>query len=294
MLTKFYFYNLHTKTRSEKKFNWKMVLEKIFTETKTKKPHYERYGENTLSMHILKKEELREDILYLGYIVVGEDDRTYQQEKSGDFFELKLEDGAHLLHRFKGKLYFLISLNNEHVKLMLERQYFALSVNAVINYFNIRYSDSLEKLKSKTILGRELTNTLKNIKGNNIKLAKICFRKSTPEETIRKFGFVEEAIPSLLNAELCLHWREPISVADFCKTLFRKKAFEDVFDTDFGEFLKTFSFETDSTITPKLNLLDRLICFELPLEKANCTDSEIFDMIKDFFIKNKDKVIGDV
>ena len=57
---------------------------------------------------------------------------------------------------------------------------------------------------------------------------------------------------------------------------------------------ETFSFETDSTITPKLNLLDRLICFELPLEKANCTDSEIFDMIKDFFIKNKDKVIGDV
>jgi hypothetical protein len=294
--TQFYFYNLYTKEKEGQTFNWEGILDKIYTETKNRTPHYENHSDYILSIHIAKKETLKQEQAYFGYIVVGEDEGSYQKEKHGDFYELGFEEDEYLCHVAKGKLYFVLFIDKDKkITLMLEKQYFSINIKGFLNYFKNRYSNEVYELTSKNILGKDLISTIKSLKDNKIRLARLYFRKAIPEETIRKFGYVEEAIPSLLKkgiyADLVLHWDKPIGVIDFFTSLFKTKTFDESLDVDFGEFLKIFSFETDNDTIPSLNLLDKIICFILPLDKSEYDEEDIFKLMKEYYLEKREKII---
>ncbi len=295
--TKFYFYNISLKDiNDDYKFNWEESLNQILNETKIKAPTYINHSDYTLSIYVLKKENLDDGRLYSGYILVGEDDEDYKKEKKGDFFELGFEDDEHLLHALKGKLYFLSYINDEGKNiLMLEKQYFSINIKGFLSYFKSRYSDKIQDIRSRTILGKDLISIITSLKDNKIKLVKLYFKKFTPEETIRTYGYVEDALISFLKkgiyAEIALHWEKPVGIVDFFKKLFKKNTFEEALDVDFGEFLKIFSFETDNDTIPSLNLLDQIISFTLPGDKADYNDNQIFSLIKKYLIDKKDKII---
>jgi len=296
--TKFYFYDILTTNKENQIFNWQEALDQIVKETTTKPPVYINYSGYTLSIHIIKKEDLVNEKLYLGYIVIAEDKSSYQKEKRGDFFELGFEEDESLLYTPKGKLYFLFWINNSgEILLNLEKQSFSINIKGFLNYFKTRYSTEIEEINSRMKLGKDLTTTIKSLRDNKIRIVRIYFKKYTPEDTIRKFGYVEEAIPSLLQkgiyADLYLHWdkQNSITIADFFKNFVKRTTFEEALDVDFGEFLKAFSFETDNSAVPSLNLLDKIICFTLPGDKSEYNNEQIFSAMRQYFIENKEKIV---
>ena len=297
--TKFYFYNIKAKNEEGDSFDWIKYLDAIQQETFTKQSHYQDHEGYSLSIHILDKEKVGEENMYKGYMIVGEDEKSYKKEKKGEFLELDFQDDEHLLHIVKGKLYFIFWIDNEgRVILMLEKQYFSLNIKGFLNYFKNRYTEEAKKVTSKTILGKELIATLKSLKDNKIQLARIYFRKSTPEETIRKYGFVEDEIASMLrkgiHAELYLHMTTPRTLGDFFKQFFKRRSFEEALEVDLGEFLRQFSFQTDNDIIPEFDVLDKLISLTLPLEKTQYAENQILSEMQSFFLNKKDKIVEDV
>ena len=290
----FYFYNLFLKKKEDKSFDWVDELDKIKLETESKSPSYQDHI--NYSIHLIKKEEQAESKLFFGFFIVGENEANYSKEKKGEFLELDLEEDEHLCHNVKGKLYFLICVDSKgHVILMLERQYFSLNINGFMNYFTERYSDSIEHLRSKNIIGKDLKSTIRNLKDNEIRLVRIYFKKYAPEDRVKKCGYVEDIIPNLLEkgiyADITLRWNVPPKTETFFKNFFKTNSFDEALDVDFGELLKIFQFKTDNDTIPTLNLLDKIICFTLPRDKAEYDDNEIFLSMKEGFQSKRDKLV---
>jgi len=297
--TKFYFYSIKAKDEEDNPFDWLNSLDVIYNETQSKKNEYQEHQDYSLGIYVLQKEKIGEETLYKGYMIVGEDQKSYKKEKKGEFLELDFQEDEHLCHVVKGRLYFLFWIDNEgRVILMLEKQYFSLNIKGFLSYFKSRYPKEAKKITSKTILGKDLLATLKNLRDNKVRLARIYFRKATPEETIKKYGLVEEEIASMLkkgiHAELYLHLDRPMTLGDFFKQFFKRKSFEEALDVDFGEFLRELSFQTDNDIFPEFNVLDKLVSLTLPLEKTSYEENQILSEMQNFFITKKEKIIGDV
>lgn len=293
--SKFYFYDLSVEEKEGQKFNWEIILDAIKSETDTKTIHYEESSNYKLSIQIGKKETENEEIIYSGFVIVGENEENYQKEKSGEFLELGFDEDESLCHINRGKLAFtLIIKSNNQIILMLEKQYFSINIRGAINYFQKRYSDTIKEIKSKTMIGKDLKNQIINIKDNKVRIARISFKKFATSERVREFGFVEDAIPKLLeqgiHADLILRWDTPLNVETFFQKLFKKESFEDALDVDFGEFLKQFTFDTDNDAVPSLKMLDKLICTYLPLDKADYTDETLFLALKELYNSKKDKL----
>jgi len=219
--TKFYFYDLLLYNKPEMTFDWSKELDKIMLETKNKSPTYQNQSDYILSVHIIKKEEAQGSKFYFGYFIVGEDEINYSREKKGEFLELGFEENEHLCHNIKGKLNFLICIrDNEKPILMFERQYFSLNIKGFVNYFKQRYSDIIEDLKSRNIIGKDLKSTIQSLKENKVTLVRIYFKKYAPEDRIKQFGYVEEVIPNLLQkgiyADISLRWETPPNTESFC------------------------------------------------------------------------------
>ena len=293
--TKFYFYNLMVDNKIGFQFNWKEELDKIYKETQEKKPNYQEHPDYTLSLHISEKVEGSNDITYLGYFIVTEDDTEYKKEKKGEFYELGLDEDEHLCNIPKGKLYFLLWINKKgEVILMLERQYFSLNIKGFLHYLKQRYSDKIEDIQSKNILGKDLKTTLLNLRDNEITLVRIYFKKYAPEQRVKKSGYVEDVIPKLLEkgiyADITLRWEKPPKVWEFFRKFSNTSTFEEALDIDFGEFLKIFNFETDNDTIPSMNLLDKIIFFQLPRDKSEYSEDKILKAIKEGFESKKDKL----
>lgn len=295
--TKFYFYNLFVQNKLGNQFNWKESLDLIYNETQKKDIVYRSHTDYTLSIHIVKREELQNELLYLGYLVVGEDVENYKKEKKGEFLELEFDDDEHLLNVPKGKLFFLISLNtNGNIILMLEKQYFSLNIKGFLHYLKERHSSILEDIRSKNILGKDLKTILTTLKNNHLTMVRLYFKKYAPQDRIKKGYYVEDVIPKLLEkgiyADITMHWKEPPKTMDFFTKFLGTSTFEEALDIDFGEFLKVFSFETDNDAIPQMNLLDKIVFFLLPFDKSEYpSENEIFDAMKQGFDSKRDKLI---
>jgi len=295
MDNKFYFYEILEKLKDDQSINWETVFETLSQETTNKTPHNEEVGGYQISVRVLKKSDFETFKLYAGYILLGEEDKQYKIEKNCDFFDLDLDDGELLCHTQKGKLYFLFIVSNGNKPiLMLEKIHFMINIRGVLNYFQKRYSDAIEKIDSKTILGKDLVTAIKNMKDDKIKLAKFYFKKSIPTEQTKQFGYVEDAIPNLLEkgiqAELILHFITKPKVADFF-ALFTKKSFDEALDVDFGQLMRSFYFETDNTMMPKIDMLDKIISYTLPLDKADYQEDALLTELENYFKANKDKLV---
>lgn len=290
----FYFYAISIVEKEDKEFSWESILNLIKAETDSKRIHYEKHEGYTLSVQIGKKEE-DVDKKFYGYFIVGENDSEYQKEKQGEFLELGLCDDEFLCHIHRGKLAFVINIiSNTKIILMLEKQYFSLNIKGVLNYFNKRYAESVQEIKSKTMIGKDLKNQIISLKENKVKIVRISFKKFATEDRVRQFGFVEDAIPKLLeqgiHADLILKWDRPSNVKTFFKNFFKKESFRDALDVDFGEFLKQFTFETDNDAFPSMNMLDKLIMVALPLDKSEYTDKTLFNVLKELYNSKKEKL----
>lgn len=294
--TKFYFYDLLLQNKEEKEFNWKEELDKIMLETEQKSPSYQNHSDYILSVHIVKKEDVQGGRFYFGYFIVGEDDINYSRERKGEFLELGFEEDEHLCHKIKGKLNFLIWVSDEGKPiLMLERQYFSLNIKGFINYFKQRYSEIIEDLRSRNIIGKDLKSTIQSLKDNEVKLVRIYFRKYAPEDRIKQCGYVEEVIPNLLEkgiyADITLRWKNPPKTEGFFKNFFNTTNFEEALNVDFRELLKIFTFDTDNDTIPSLNLLDKIIYFMLPRDKTEYEDNEMFIALKEGFENKREKLV---
>lgn len=296
MTSDFYFYRLQPQIKDGSVFEWEKILETLLEETKNKTPHYEQISFGALSVHVLKK-DIKQEKFYFGFLVVSEDKGDYKKEKQGIFSDLGFGTDENLCHTHKGKLYFMIHLDEKNnAILMLEKQYFAINISGFLGYFKKRYSDKIEDLAYKTILGKELRAILSKIKNDKLRVARIRLRNSAIKDLDRKFGYVEDAIESFkkqgVYAEIVLHWDKPsVSTGEFLSEFFKAKTFNDALDVNFGEFLKVFSFKTDSEFIPELNLLNRLIKFTLPFDKAMHNDDEIFSAVKEFYTNNQKGII---
>lgn len=295
MQTAFYFYNIRLELKEGQSFDWNNVLEIIKSETDQKQPVYKAISGYTISLRIMREKVLDIGKIYEGYILIAEDENEYKKEKKCDFLELDIEEDEHLTHTKKGKLYFLIHVKDNIITLMLEKQHFIINIRGLLHYFVERYPDMIDKINTRKILGKDLMSSIKNIKDNKMKFVRIYFKKYTPAERIREFGYVEDAIPNYLEkglyADLTLHFGRAVSVGNFFTEFFKKTTFEEALDVDFGEFLKIFSFEVDNDVTPSLNMLDKMISFTLPLDKSQYSDEEIYNEIERFFVEKKEKII---
>lgn len=146
--------------------------------------------------------------------------------------------------------------------------------------------------KEQQQLGRRNTCTPTNV--SLVCSPVVLTLKFATEDRVRQFGFVEDAIPKLLeqgiHADLILKWDRPTDVETFFKNFFKKESFEDALDVDFGEFLKQFTFETDNDAVPAMNMLDKLIKVTLPLDKADYTDETLFNTLKELYNSKKEKL----
>jgi len=142
--TKFYFYSIKAKDEEDNPFDWLNSLDVIYNETQSKKNEYQEHQDYSLGIYVLQKEKIGEETLYKGYMIVGEDQKSYKKEKKGEFLELDFQEDEHLCHVVKGRLYFLFWIDNEgRVILMLEKQYFSLNIKLGLLEF------TLEKLHQK-------------------------------------------------------------------------------------------------------------------------------------------------
>ena len=294
--TKFYFYDLLLQNKPETTFDWSGELDKIMLETTNKSPTYQNHSDYILSVHIIKKQEAQGGKFYFGYFIVGEDEINYSRERKGEFLELGFEENEHLCHNIKGKLNFLIWVGDDGKPiLMFERQYFSLNIKGFVNYFKQRYSNIIEELRSRNIIGKDLKSTIQSLKENKVTLVRLYFKKYAPEDRIKQFGYVEEVIPNLLQkgiyADISLRWENPPNTESFFKKLFSAGSFEEALNVDFGELLKIFTFDTDNDTIPQLNLLDKIIYFMLPRDKTEYDDNDMFITLKEGFEGKKDKLV---
>ena len=293
--SKFYFYRLRVEAKEGESIRWGNIFDGLLQEAVEKNINYESYTNCKLSIHITKKENIGEEKSYSGYLVISEDKETYHKEKKGKFLDIGFDDDESLCHRKKGKLFFLFNIqDNGDVILMLEKQHFSLNITGFLAYLRTRYSRSIEELRYNTLLGKDLTSAIKSLKDNKLTLLKVYFKKHTPADRLQRHGYVEDEIKSLkekgINANLSLTWDEPITVSKFFKTFFNKRTFEDALEVNFGEFLKVFSFKTNNSVMPTLNLLDNLICFTLPLDKSNYDDDSLFTAMKEYYVENRESI----
>ena len=94
--------------------------------------------------------------------------------------------------------------------------------------------------------------------------------------------------------EYNLHIFEGIELTHFLKRLLKKEDnnANPLLDTEISEIFRTIIFIMDNSAEPKVNLLDKILRFELPRGKLTFrSDKEVFESMLDFFIDKKEQIL---
>ncbi|MFA5888349.1 MAG: hypothetical protein WC852_06595, partial [Candidatus Nanoarchaeia archaeon] len=280
----FYFHDLEIKNKTGQTFILSSALDEIKKETdniREDKPDSEVYhveqGEDKLSVQIFDKITDGTVKIYVGKFIYSEDPATYNQEINGKLckFEYDEDEEVGICHLNTGTLYFLIYVDEAQAqyKLMLEYMPLKLNIGGFKRYFIERYKNVIESLDSRQILGKDLVRLLDNMKDDHLKLARIKLKKNLSDEKIDEIGYVDDILEKAkdknLELELILRWpkENKTKVAEFLKSIFKVNAISDLSQTNFSDFFVKFSFETDNTAQPEMNIKKRILTYLTPETK---------------------------
>lgn len=306
----FYFHDLEIKNKAGTTFSLSNALDEIKQETdniRKNKPGSEVYhveqGGDKLSVQIFDKITDGTVKIYVGKFIYSEDPATYNQEINGRLckFEYDDDDEVGICHLNTGTLYFLIYVDEtqSQYKLMLEYMPLKLNIGGFKKYFIERYKTSIESLDSRQILGKDLIRLLDNMKEDYLKLARIKLKKNLSDEKIEEIGYVDDILEKAkdknLELELILRWpkENKTKVAEFLKSIFKVNALSDLSQTNFSDFFVKFSFETDNTAQPEMNIKKRILTYLTPETKEHYLkdEDELYSCMVTGFERLKEKIL---
>lgn len=297
----FFFYELFLKAKSGKTISLMKVLQTIKKETKMHKPNYikDKSGSRTC-LSIYNDKATIEGFFFYGKMIHSQNPKEFKEEKQGELGELRLNGDSGIAQARKDIIYFVIFINKleQRFIVMLEYRPFSPHISMLRDYIKEYIKSDIEELEYQQKLGRDLKGILSAVKGNNLTLASIRFKKNIPIEKVKQLGYVEVALENLkrkeLDFELILHWGgkdKKVKLTEFITQFFKIHDFSELEQTNFGEFMKTLDFEIDNVALPRINLMDNILRYEFPEEKENYTETEIFDRITEFFQQNIGKIL---
>jgi hypothetical protein len=215
-------------------------------------------------------------------MVKSEKDIDYGEEKEGNLSDLNVEEGTGIFHKRIGVVYCLLYLNSTTKKyiLMLENVPFTIGTGTFVRYLNERLESANKKIESMQIAGKDFEAYLNSISSSYINVANIRLRKHVSDEAMEQIGVIDDILKLAndkedFSIELIVHWnkKKRVSVRQFLQSLTHKEQISDIAMTNFSEIFRTFAFEIDNSVQPNVNLLDRLLRFELETEKLEMSEA---------------------
>lgn len=279
------------------------LFDKIKKETESEDaPYYVHKTDSKHHLQIMIKEVSEDKIYFFGKLIQSQKTADFKEERFGELIEIDLDEDSGICTLERGVIYFVLYINklNSDRLLMVEDVPFALNIGGLVTYLKERLNKN--NIRTKQKLGRDLIPVLDAVGENKITLARLRLKKNISVDDIEKIGVVEEAFKELkkeeLDCELIIKWSKGKGelFKDFLKRLFKIQNLSEITSVDFGSFLRTLSFEIDSSIQPTINMKDDIIKFFPPNNKEYYIEheAELFNLMKgDFEDKqNNNKLNG--
>jgi len=236
---------------------------------------------------------------FLGKMVKSEKDIDYGEEKEGNLSDLTVEEGTGIFNKRIGVVYYLLYINTTMKKyiLMLENVPFTIGSGTFVRYLNERLESANKKIESIQIAGKDFEAYLNSIGSSYINVANIRLKKHLSDDAMEQIGVIDDILKLAndkedFSIELTVHWykKKRVSVTQFLQSLTHKEQISDIAMTNFSEIFRTFAFEIENSAQPNVNLLDRLLRFEVETEKLEMSDAMIYTQMYEFFIANKTQI----
>ncbi|MFA4934303.1 MAG: hypothetical protein WC568_00555 [Candidatus Methanoperedens sp.] len=297
-----FFHNLIVPPRTTEEEILKLFTD-IETETHEENPFYSNQSDYRVLLRNERKVEDSSDDTekyFQGKMVKSEKEIDYGEENEGNLLDLTVEEGAGIFNKRIGVVYYLFYLNRitkKHI-LMLEYVPFTIGSGTFVRYLNERLGSAEKKIEVMQIAGKNFEAYLNSIGSSYINVANIRLKKYVSDEAMQKIGVIDDILKLVndkedFSVELTVHWykKKRQSVTQFLQNLTHKEQISDIAMTNFSELFRTFAFEIENSAQPNVDLLDRLLRFEVETEKLDMSDAMIYTQMFNFFIANKTQII---
>jgi len=302
-----FFHELRVSPEIRKNQAIQTLFSQIKTETENNKPYYSLQSRWKILIQVdmaFIDGASGEEHYFVGKMIKSEKDIEYGKEKDGELSDLEVENGTGIYHKGRGVVFFLLYINTKLGKyvLMLEDVPFSMSVGTFVRYINERLKISFgdkNEITSFQLAGKDFVSYLNSIGGSQLLVARIQLKKYVNDEDMEKIGEVQEILKAAkdktFSTELRLVWdkRRTSPLSDFLKKLLKKEQISDIAMTNFSEIFRVIRFELENSAQPNVNLLNRLLKFEIAAEKMDMSDKGLQlhqKMIEGFKLK-KEQII---
>ncbi len=301
---KFYFHELLLIPKIGKKPDICVLLNKIKSEIDSKNPYYIQLNGSKLHFQVAIIMDRRDEIFFMGKMILSHKAIDFREEISGVLYPLPTKPDSGLCHNIMDMSFFILHYDKKTGEsiVMLEHIPFSLSIGAFVAYLKQRMSSDVELIDHKLKIGRDIVKLLKDISGYNLIGARIQLRKSITSKQLRnKFGLIDDALVAVsrkgFTCELILKWdkrdKKKLTLLEFFRQFFKIGEISELQNTNFGEFLRIFSFTTDNEALPPINVMDKILVCPMLLPKAEYLSNEksMFEKMMVYFDEHRDEIL---